>query len=95
MASSKSKRRVKKNISIADFKSAIRIARQYFDSASYVDAFDIYEQILRTFPEAAVELLSELYDKYQILPERNRYSLYQSRIYNFNIKHDEKVLDIT
>jgi predicted SAM-dependent methyltransferase len=94
MASSKLKRRVKKNISIADYKSAITIARQYFDSASYVDAFDIYEQILRTFPEAAVELLSELYDKYQILPERNRYNLYQSRIYNFDIKHDEKVLDI-
>lgn len=70
------------------------IARMSFDFGDYNKAFDIYEQLYIAYPDKATEILAEAYDKIQLISNKNRYTLYQSRYYNFNIKPDDKVLDV-
>lgn len=70
-------------------------AREAFRLKDYFTAYDIYEQLASAFPAQSVDILSELYDAYHSLPDAtSRYWLYQGRHFNFNIRSDEKVLDI-
>ena len=70
-------------------------AREAFRLKDYFTAYDIYEQLATAFPAQSVDILSELYDAYHSLPDStSRYWLYQGRHFNFNIRPDEKVLDI-
>jgi ubiquinone/menaquinone biosynthesis C-methylase UbiE len=69
-------------------------ARELFRRRSYLNAFDLYEQFIAVYPEAAVPLLAEVYDLYQKFSYRDRYHLYQERVFNFNIGPDDKVLDM-
>lgn len=72
----------------------LEVARMSFQNGDFNKAFDIYEQLYIAYPEKALEILSEAYDKYQIISNQDRYVLYQSRYYNFNINANDKVLDI-
>lgn len=69
-------------------------ALDLYSRQEYNKAIDVYEQIVALYPVHAVELLAELYDLYMTLPQRDRYSLYQSRHFNFGISPGDKVLDI-
>jgi len=69
-------------------------AREIYQKGKLIEAFDIYEQLSIAYPRKAIEILSELYDQYKKLKNIDRYSLYQSRFYNFSIKASDKVLDV-
>jgi ubiquinone/menaquinone biosynthesis C-methylase UbiE len=69
-------------------------AREVFQKGKFNQAFDIYEQLSITYPSMSTAILAELYEQYQKLPQKDRYSLYQSRFYNFGIKSTDKVLDV-
>ena len=80
-----------------DVKQGIKLlnyAREILHKGIFNEAFDIYEQLSVAYPNKAIEILSELYEQFQKLPYKDRYSLYQSRFYNFGIKPCDKVLDI-
>jgi ubiquinone/menaquinone biosynthesis C-methylase UbiE len=87
-------RRSKYRIQPRDLPLDLGAARELFRHGTYLDAFDLYEQLVAAYPEAAVPLLAEVYDLYRKLPFKDRYRLYQARIYDFNIGPDEKVLDM-
>ena len=93
MYSEKCKR--KKYVPVSDdINLLIREANDKFSKGEYLTSFDIYEYIIDKFPNYSIAVLADLYDKYQRLPERNRYNLYQARIFDFNIAPGEKVLDV-
>lgn len=87
-------KREKFRIDLRSLSIGVGIAKYKFQNRNFLEAFDIYEQLVTAYPEQAINLLSELYDFYQILPNRDRYNLYQSRHYNFGIIPSDKVLDI-
>jgi ubiquinone/menaquinone biosynthesis C-methylase UbiE len=68
--------------------------REIYQKGKFNQAFDIYEQLSIAYPNKAIEILSELYEQYMKLPSKDRYSLYQSRFYNFGIKASDKVIDV-
>jgi len=72
----------------------IDYAREIYQKGKFNQAFDIYEQLSFAYPSKAIEIIAELYEQYMKLPNKDRYSLYQSRFYNFGIKSSDKVLDI-
>lgn len=69
-------------------------ARELFRKGNLKKAYDIYEQLSITYPSNAIQILAELYDQYKKLQNMDRYSLYQSRFYNFDINTSDKVLDV-
>jgi len=79
---------------VSDQQKALHRARKSFQNGNFNEAFDIYDQLALTYPEKAIVILAEVYDKYQLIPERDRYLCYQSRFFNFGIKPTDKVLDI-
>ncbi len=60
----------------------------------YPAAFDCIESLLIQFPRDQVSILAYAYNLYQSIPHKNRYNLYVSRFFSFNIKPNYKVLDI-
>ena len=72
----------------------LNYAREIYQKCKFNHAFDIYDQLSIAYPSMAIEILAELYDQYEKLPNKDRYSLYQSRFYNFGIKPSDKVLDV-
>ncbi|MGE3550308.1 MAG: TylF/MycF/NovP-related O-methyltransferase [Geobacter sp.] len=87
-------KRTKCRIDLSGCNDGLRMARERFDNAAYCEAFDIYEQLAAAYPQQAVSILAELYDRYRELPDRSRYALYQARIFDFGIMPGDKVLDI-
>lgn len=70
-------------------------ARDAFLAKDYFIAYDIYEQLADAFPAQSIDILAELYETYQQLPDStSRYWLYQGRHFDFCIQPHEKVLDI-
>ncbi len=69
-------------------------ARQLFDKNEHDNAFDVYEILADNFPQYSTEVLAEVFDKYQIIRDKGRFALYQSRIFDFNISADEMVIDV-
>lgn len=79
----------------ASANAALEQARRGFLSGSYLESIDLYEQLMESIPAQAANILAELYDQYQRLPNsENRYTLYVARHYDFNILPGDKVLDI-
>lgn len=74
--------------------SGLAIGRADFQRGQTNNAFDIYEQLINSYPEAEIDLLAELFDCYQQVQPRDRYTLYQSRLFDFGIKPSDKVLDM-
>ena len=88
-------RRTRTRIPLVSLSAGIREANSLFESGKFLDAFDVYEQLVVAHPEHSIELLAELYDLYQALPNReDRYTLYQARLLNFGIDPSDKVLDV-
>src|SRR5438093_6804661 len=88
-------RRTKRKLGIQDFSTGLRIARRLFQEHRYLECFDLYEQLAVKHREQSMDLLAELYDLFQFLPEKgDRYSLYQARLFDFGIRPSDKVLDI-
>lgn len=87
-------RREKLAISVDDLNTGILAARRKYGEARYCEAVDIYELLAVAFPEQSITILAELYDCYQQMPDKSRYSLYQQRLFDFGIKPGDKVLDI-
>ena len=73
--------------------AALERARLAFNKGEYQEGIDLYEQLTQTISAYEVDLLAELYDQYQRLPQ-NRYSLYVSRDFDFKVGPNDKVLDI-
>lgn len=87
-------RRNQQKIVVKDLAEGLQSARRLLEEGSHLKAFDCYEQLLQIYPNYHVEILSEVYDKYQICSDRDRYSLYQERLFNFGLSSSDKVLDI-
>lgn len=81
-------------VDLTNPQQAIEIARGLFAHKEYNKAFDIYEQLLTINPQDNIALLAEIYDCYKSIDQLDRYSLYQSRLFDFGIKPGDKVLDI-
>jgi FkbM family methyltransferase len=86
--------REKFKIDTSQDRNWLEVARTSFQNGNFNKAFDIYEQLCIIYPERSTEILAEAYDKYQIISDQDRYVIYQSRYYNFNINPNDKVLDI-
>ena len=87
-------KRSKVEINLHGYNADIDMARKSFEQGVFLEAFDIYEQLLAAYPDRGVALLSEVYDCYQRLPEKDRYNLYQARHFDFGIAPSDKVLDM-
>lgn len=72
---------------------ALEAARASCAAGNFVEGIDLYEQLVQAIPQFETDLLAELYDQYQRMPQ-NRYSLYVSRDFDFKINPGDKVLDI-
>lgn len=91
-------RRSRKRALIVDNESAeqaLAQARQAFQSGNYNEGIDLYEQLAEMVPACSIQILAELYDQYKLMKGTgNRYTLYVSRDFEFNIQATDKVLDI-
>jgi ubiquinone/menaquinone biosynthesis C-methylase UbiE len=86
--------RKKVRIQLEGYQKDIETCRKTFNTGKYLESCDIYEQLLYTYPEKSTDILAELYDVYQRFPYKDRYNLYQARLFDFNIQPSDKVLDI-
>ena len=87
--------RTKKRIVLNSISDGLQTANRFYQQGDSLEAFDIYEQLAASYPEHAIEILAELYDLYQALPDKeDRYSLYQARLFDFGIRPSDKVLDV-
>ena len=75
--------------------AALQQARAAFNRGDAAQGADIFEQLIELLPAHGTALLAELHDHYQRLPDaQNRYSLYVSRYFDFQIRPGDNVLDI-
>jgi 2-polyprenyl-3-methyl-5-hydroxy-6-metoxy-1,4-benzoquinol methylase len=81
-------------VDVSDFTAALQTARNKFRAGHFLEACDIYEQLVDSYPKQSTDLLAEVYDCSQLLPNKARYNLYQARFFDFNINSADKVLDI-
>lgn len=87
--------RVKSVLNASTLDHAIQQINSSIQSGRVLDALDLIEQVCQLAPQVSVKLLAQAYDLLQQLPDKEtRYSLYQSRYYNFPVKDGDKVLDI-
>lgn len=87
-------KREKFKFSSGGFAGDLQMARAFYAEGDYLRAVDVYEQIAAGNPDRSIEILAELYDCYQQMPDKSRYALYQQRLFDFGIKPGDKVLDI-
>ncbi len=69
----------------------ITILRKHKDIIHLMDAV---AEAARLFPNAALDLLALAYDILKEVEDKSRYNLYQARVFDFNIKPGQKVLDM-
>lgn len=86
--------RVKRTVEPSNVEAAYQEAKSLFAAGNYFEAFDIYDQLVQYLPNQSIEILAELFDLYQLLPDKTRYYLYQGREIDFNIPAGARVLDI-
>ncbi|MBD3315083.1 MAG: methyltransferase domain-containing protein, partial [Chitinivibrionales bacterium] len=94
MGANSVRRRAALHVDGADFLEALRRAERLVGQTRFNEAFDICEDLIHAHPDQSAHVLALAYDWYQRMPERNRYNLYQSRYYDFDIRPGQKVLDI-
>ena len=94
MSANNVRRRIPCTSDLADFNRAFGLAQDKFRKSDYLDAFDICEDLVHAFPEHSVNLLATVYDWYKKINTGDRYSLYQSRYFDFGIEKSQRVLDI-
>ena len=94
MSSSQRFLRKKHHIQVENLQAAIETARKIFFDGKEMEALDIYEEVSLQPGVNSIAVLAEVYELFQSFKHRDRYNLYQKRIYDFNIKPGDKVLDI-
>ena len=88
-------RRTKRKLGINNFSTGLRIANSLFKTHRYLECFDLYEELMASRRDQSIELLAELYDLYQLLPDKDdKYLLYQARLFDFGIGPTDRVLDV-
>jgi len=87
-------KRNKQHVDISSVEHGVQTARSFFVNHQYNEAFDVFDQLIDTYPDFSTQLLATLNDLYKNLPTSNRYTMYQSRFFDFNIKPGDRVLDI-
>jgi len=87
-------RRQVKNYTTDNGEALLEKARLLFRQGQKNEAMDIFEHLVKLYKVNELDLLSEVHDMYLTLPQDDRYTLYQSRIYDFGIQTGDKVLDI-
>jgi SAM-dependent methyltransferase len=87
--------RIPYKIISSDIDGALRELGNFLANTQYINALDIIDELLKKAPEYEIPLLVKAHEIYQAMPDHEtRYSLYQSRHYNFHIPPNAKVLDI-
>lgn len=96
MPASKNNRRGRYLSARGNPKGMLREAHELAAAGRFNDAFDIYEQLLSIAGVDPVAVLADLHSIYASMREKHgdRYTLYQSRLFDFAITPTEKVLDI-
>ncbi|MBW2069742.1 MAG: glycosyltransferase, partial [Deltaproteobacteria bacterium] len=74
--------------------NSLHAARILIRKGLISDALDIYERLIELYPEISIDLLAEIYEYYQSLPNRDRYNLYQARLFDFALGPNDRILDI-
>ncbi|MCL5105758.1 MAG: methyltransferase domain-containing protein, partial [Armatimonadetes bacterium] len=87
-------RRARVTGDVSDLRQAIENAREMFRGGKHLEAFDLYEQLTETYPQHSVQIMADLYSCYATYDQNDRYNLYQKRLFDFDIKSTDKVLDI-
>jgi ubiquinone/menaquinone biosynthesis C-methylase UbiE len=88
-------KRTKYNHNIESLEQAIREINSRLMNHNALEAIDIIEQVALLAPQISTKLLAQAYDIMQSLPDKDtRYTLYQSRYFDFPVKEGDKVLDI-
>jgi 2-polyprenyl-3-methyl-5-hydroxy-6-metoxy-1,4-benzoquinol methylase len=87
--------RTKRRISILSLSDGLRAATNFYHRGNTLEVFAVYEQLAANYPDQSIEILAELYELYQALPDKeDRYALYQARLFDFGIRPSDKVLDV-
>lgn len=81
-------------LDIPDANTGMHLAFERLQNGNYAGAFDVIDRLAQTFPGAQIEILAAAHDFYQMMQDRSRYHLYQSRHFDFPIHPGDKVLDI-
>lgn len=82
---------------IPDFSTpqqAMELAQAYLNRQDTNTVLNVLERAAQIFPPLYIQFLALAYDVYVNIPDRSRYALYQSRIFDFAIKPNDKVLDM-
>jgi ubiquinone/menaquinone biosynthesis C-methylase UbiE/predicted O-methyltransferase YrrM/glycosyltransferase involved in cell wall biosynthesis len=87
-------RRDRQRIRLTALQADLAVGRRAFDDGRVLEGIDIFEQLAAGYSMHAVAILAELYDRYQRLPSKDRYHLYQARHFHFGISPGDTVLDI-
>lgn len=87
--------RTKTRLSATTLDGAIEQINHTLAGGDVLGAIDLIEATCDQAPHVSTQLLAQAYDILQQLPDKDsRYSLYQSRFYNFPVRSGDKVLDI-
>jgi SAM-dependent methyltransferase len=87
-------RRTPERIALGGLEQGLAAAREAYRAGAFPRSFDLYEQVAEAFPGQAIPVLAELFDRYRALPRRDRYTLYQSRHFDFGLQPGDEVLDV-
>lgn len=77
-----------------DPEQGLGLARGLWTQGERNSALDLYDALAQRHPGRAVGILAEAYDRFQEITPRTRYSLYQSRFFDFAIRPGDSVLDM-
>lgn len=85
----------------SSIEEGVKLARSLYSNGSFLKALDVYEQLLDRLDTWAapdsdiiIAILAEVYDCLKPYWQQDRYTLYQSRFFDFDIKENDTVLDI-
>lgn len=88
------KRRARTRLKGAAREAVLAEAARRFAAGDLNEAFDLYEQAADMDAAGAEFALAELYERYRSLGEVDRHTLYQSRLFDFEIRPGDRVLDV-
>ncbi len=79
---------------LADPAQGLALARALWGRGRREMSLDLYDQLAQAHPGQAVPILAEAFDRMQTIEPRTRYTLYQSRFFDFAIAPGDTVLDM-
>lgn len=73
--------------------TGVQVARTLRERDRHEEAILVYDELIRRFPQVTIPVLAEAHDAFMEMPQ-NRYRLYVSRYFDFELQPGETVLDI-